>query len=77
MTNEEAKKVLQKQIEIYGMEYDDEGIEALEFAIKGLEQLEAYQKAYEEMRKLPIVWEFGEGVKKCITIIENCLEEGR
>ena len=38
MTEERAKKVLQEQIEKYGQEYDAEGIEALEMAIKALEQ---------------------------------------
>ena len=35
---EKAKKVLQEQIDRYGQEYDAEGIEALEMAIKALEQ---------------------------------------
>lgn len=38
MTIKEAKEVLQEQIDKYGQEYDDEGIEALEIAIKILEQ---------------------------------------
>lgn len=38
MTNEEAKDVLQEQIDRYGQEYDAEGIEALEIAINVLEQ---------------------------------------
>ena len=38
MTNKEAKDVLQEQIDRYGQEYDAEGIEALEIAIKVLEQ---------------------------------------
>ena len=38
MTNEKAKEVLQEQIDRYGQEYDAEGIEALEMAIKALEQ---------------------------------------
>lgn len=38
MTNKEAKEVLQEQIDRYGQEYDAEGIEALEIAIKVLEQ---------------------------------------
>ena len=38
MTNKEAKDVLQEQIDRYGQEYDAEGIEALETAIKVLEQ---------------------------------------
>jgi len=40
-----------------------------------LKELKAYQEAYEEMRKLPIVWEFGEGVSRCLSIIEDCLKE--
>ena len=38
MNEERAKKVLQDQIDRYGQEYDAEGIEALEMAIKALEQ---------------------------------------
>ena len=39
MTNEKAREVLQEQIDRYGEEYDaEEGIEALEMAIKALEQ---------------------------------------
>ena len=38
MTEERAKEVLQEQIDKYGQEYDAEGIEALEIAIKALEQ---------------------------------------
>ena len=38
MTAEEAREVLQEQIDRYGQEYDAEGIEALEVAIKALEQ---------------------------------------
>ena len=37
MTNTEAREVLQEQIDKYGQEYDAEGIEALEMAIKALE----------------------------------------
>ena len=40
-----------------------------------LKELKAYQKAHEEMRKLPIVWEFGEEVSRCLSIIEDCLKE--
>ena len=38
MTNEEVREVLQEQIDKYGQEYDDRGIEALKTAIKILEQ---------------------------------------
>ena len=38
MTNERAREVLQEQIDRYGQEYDAEGIEALEIAIKALEE---------------------------------------
>lgn len=38
MNEERAKKVLQEQIDKYGQEYDEEGIESLEMAIKALEQ---------------------------------------
>ena len=40
MTNEEAREVLQEQIDKYGQEYDAKGIEALDMAIKALEQTE-------------------------------------
>lgn len=40
MNEERAKKILQEQIDKYGQEYDTEGIEALEMAIKALEQTE-------------------------------------
>lgn len=40
MTVAEAREVLQEQIDKYGQEYDAEGIEALEMAIKALEQTE-------------------------------------
>ena len=42
MNEERAKKVLQDQIEKYGQEYDEEGIDALEMAIKALEQQPYY-----------------------------------
>lgn len=38
MTNEEAREVLQEQIDRYGQEYDEKGIDALNTAIKVLEQ---------------------------------------
>jgi hypothetical protein len=38
MTNEEVREVLQEQIDKYGQEYDDRGIEALKTAIKMLKQ---------------------------------------
>ena len=38
MNEERAIKVLQEQIDRYGQEYDAEGIEALEMAIRALEQ---------------------------------------
>lgn len=38
MTEGRAREVLQEQIEKYGQEYNAEGIEALEMAIKVLEQ---------------------------------------
>lgn len=48
MTEGRAREVLQEQIDRYGQEYDAEGIEALEMAIKALEQqeqLEAHIKS--------------------------------
>jgi len=44
MTNEEAREVLQEQIDKYAQEYDAEGIEALELAIKVLEQQAHYKE---------------------------------
>lgn len=38
MKNEEVREVLQEQIDKYGQEYDDRGIEALKTAIKIVEQ---------------------------------------
>ena len=38
MTNEETREVLQEQIDKYGQEYDEKGIEALNVAIKVLDQ---------------------------------------
>ena len=51
MTNEKASKVLQEQIDRYGQEYDAEGIEALDMAIKALSSWDKYsdglwKKAY-------------------------------
>ena len=42
-----------------------------------LKELKAYWKREQkEIRnRCPIVWEFGEGVIRCLTIIEDCLEE--
>lgn len=37
MKREEAREILQEQIDKYGQEYDEEGIEALNMAIKALE----------------------------------------
>ena len=42
MTNEKAIEVLQEQIDRYGQEYDAEGIEALEMAIKALNSWAKY-----------------------------------
>ena len=49
MTNEKAKEVLQEQIDKYGQEYDAEGIEALEIAIKALEQTARIAKLVNEL----------------------------
>lgn len=38
MTNKEVREVLQEQIDKYGQEYDEKGIEALNVVIKVLEQ---------------------------------------
>lgn len=51
MIIEEARNILQDQIDRYGQEYDAEGIEALEVAIKALSSWDKYsdelwKKAY-------------------------------
>ena len=45
MSIEEAKEVLQEQIDRYGEEYDAEGIEALEMAIEALGSWAKYSDA--------------------------------
>ena len=40
-------------------------------------ELEAYRAAYEEIRQLPISWEEGAGILKCITIITRHLKEAQ
>ena len=47
MTDERTREVLQEQIDKYGQEYDDKGIEALKTAIKLIDQYkENLQSAY-------------------------------
>ena len=48
MTNERAAEVLQEQIDVYGQEYDEEGIEALKKAIEVLLEIYAWQIDSEE-----------------------------
>lgn len=59
MTNKEAKEVLQEQIDRYGQEYDVEGIEALETAIKVLEQtrwIPVSERLPEDLVPVNITW---------------------
>jgi hypothetical protein len=49
-------------------------IEALNEAVKGLQELMAYREAYEKMRQLPLAWEEGAGIEKCTDIIEEHLK---
>lgn len=59
MINERAKEVLQEQIDRYGQEYDAEGIEALEIAIKVLEQtmwIPCSERLPEELEPVNITW---------------------
>lgn len=42
--------------------------------VKWLEKLQAYEEAFSEIKRLPIVWEEGVGIQKCIEIIEKRLE---
>jgi hypothetical protein len=50
------------------------GIEALNEAVKGLQELMAYREAYEKIMQLPLAWEEGAGIEKCIDIIEEHLK---
>ena len=68
MTEERAKEVLQEQIDKYGQEYDAEGIEALEMAIKALEQT----------RWIPVSERLPEEdgmylISTCMNCIDTCL----
>ena len=40
-----------------------------------LKKLKAYEEAREEIACLPIVWEEGEGIRKCIDILDKHLLE--
>jgi hypothetical protein len=40
-----------------------------------LKKLKAYEEAREEIACLPIVWEEGEGIRKCIDILDKHLME--
>ena len=51
MTNERAAEVLQEQIDVYGQEYDAEGIEALKKAIEVLLEKNAWQIEYRRSLK--------------------------
>jgi hypothetical protein len=48
-------------------------IEALNEAVKGLQELMAYREAYEKIMQLSLAWEEGAGIEKCIDIIEEHL----
>lgn len=39
-----------------------------------LERLKAFEEAYEEIKSFPLVWEEGQGIKKCIDLIEKKLK---
>ena len=41
---------------------------------KWLERLKAFEEAYEEIKSFPLVWEEGQGIKKCIDLIEKKLK---
>lgn len=40
-----------------------------------LRELRAYRKAHEAIRELPQVWEEGAGIKKCLDILKERLED--
>ena len=42
---------------------------------KWLKELKAYEEAREEIGCLPIVWEEGAGIRKCIDILDKYLKE--
>ncbi len=73
MTNEEAREVLQEQIDKYGQEYDAEGIEALEMAIKALEQEPILDKIKAEIIELRSKQNVG--VLECLDIIDKYITE--
>lgn len=62
MPNEEAREVLQKQIDIYGQEYDVEGIEALKKAIKMLE-LQPCEDTISRQAVLDNAYAYGNGLE--------------
>lgn len=39
-----------------------------------LERLKAFEEAYEEIKSFPLVWEEGQGIQKCIGLIEKKLK---
>ena len=45
------------------------------YAVAAIKQLTAYEKAFEEIKRLPLAWEHGQGVQDCINIIEAHLQE--
>jgi hypothetical protein len=74
----ETREVLQKQIDLYGQEYDAEGIEALNKAIKMLKTQERLTEmlykqitAYAEMEKTKNLHDLEYGRK---TAYAHCLE---
>ena len=59
ITKERAKEVLQEQIDRYGQEYDAEGIEALDMAIKALEQtrwIPVSERLPEDIKPVIVTW---------------------
>jgi flagellar biosynthesis/type III secretory pathway protein FliH len=61
MTIEEAREVLQEQIDKYGQEYDAEGIDALEVAIQALSSWANYS---DELWKKAHTRGYGEGYNR-------------
>ena len=66
MTLAEAIRVL-KMVEAYGLADD-----AKKMAIRSLE---AWEKVRTEIGKLPLSWEYGQGVEDCMNIINRHFEE--
>lgn len=75
MTDKQCITVLE-MVEAHGglvIEAKDRAMQAL----KERPELEAYRAAREEIRQLPIAWEEGAGILKCINIIDRHLKEAQ